>query len=150
MQIVPYRGFSTAVTRSSASQQCLTISSSGTVTSLRCQFHQHFTLAFFIHVWKCFKQLFSFQFGFVFFWPKNIGAKAGVKMLMKLTTDWGSSRLQGLRDSDPKRLKMEGPNFASNSFFARKRSDSGLWIGFKFLDYDKKFHVTYGNDIIRF
>jgi len=34
------------------------------------------------------------QFDFVFFWHKNIGAKAASKMLMKLTTGAGLLALQ--------------------------------------------------------
>jgi len=50
----------------------------------RCQFHQHFTLNFFVQ--KCFAQdFFHFLFGFVIFWHKNISTKAARKMLMKLT-----------------------------------------------------------------
>jgi len=43
----------------------------------RCQFHQHFTRAFFI---------FSQQFGFVTFWRKDNSTKPARKILMKLTT----------------------------------------------------------------
>jgi len=56
-----------------------------TQTTTRCQFHQHFTRAFFVQ--KCFFAAFLLlQFGFDFFWPKNIGKKAACKILMKLVT----------------------------------------------------------------
>jgi len=50
---------------------------------VRCQFHQHFKLAFFIQ--KCFVQLFSSYSLASNFLRKNIGAKADRRMLMKLT-----------------------------------------------------------------
>jgi len=50
----------------------------------RCQFHQHFTLTFFVQ--KCFAQLYSYySLVLGFFWRKDIGEKAARKMLMKLT-----------------------------------------------------------------
>jgi hypothetical protein len=36
-----------------------------------------------------FEVFLQLQFGFDFFWRKNIGVKAACKMLMKLTTDVG-------------------------------------------------------------
>jgi hypothetical protein len=51
----------------------------------RCQFHQHFMSRFF--VLKLFVQLFcTCILGFNLFWRKEIGRKAALKMLMKLTT----------------------------------------------------------------
>jgi hypothetical protein len=33
------------------------------------------------------------QYGFVIFWPKDFGAKAAHKMLVKLTPDWSNSKV---------------------------------------------------------
>ena len=52
----------------------------------RCQFHKYFTLDFFCTQVFC-EAFLYLQFGFVFFWHKEIGAKAARKMLVKLTTD---------------------------------------------------------------
>ncbi len=50
----------------------------------RSQFHQHFARSFF--VWKFCKQLFLYlHFRFKFFYRKNMGVKAALKMLVKLT-----------------------------------------------------------------
>ena len=50
-----------------------------------CQFHQHFMSSFFCTkvFWAAFLYL---RLRFVFFWRKDIGAKAACKMLVKLTT----------------------------------------------------------------
>jgi hypothetical protein len=52
----------------------------------RCQFHQHFTCAFFVQ--KCLRSFSLVTVWLCNFWSKEIGAKAAHKMLMKLTTDW--------------------------------------------------------------
>ncbi len=50
----------------------------------RCQFHQHYTRAFFAQ--KCFAQLSSsYKLPLWLFWQKDICAKAASKMLMNLT-----------------------------------------------------------------
>ncbi len=53
----------------------------GNSRSHRCQFHQHFTLEFFVS----FERLFSnYSLALTLFWQKNIGAKSSRKMLMEL------------------------------------------------------------------
>jgi hypothetical protein len=49
----------------------------------RCQFHKHFTRAFFANIFvpKIYK---AETFGFVIFWRQNIGKKCPSKMLIKL------------------------------------------------------------------
>jgi len=55
-----------------------------------CQFHHHLMQTFVVR--KCFSWLYSSSsLALNFFWQKNIGAKAALKLLMKLTT--GLSRL---------------------------------------------------------
>ncbi len=55
------------------------------------QFHQHFTLAFFVP--KSFTQLSLVTFQLCNFWHQNIGAKFVHKMLMKLTAGYLKSSL---------------------------------------------------------
>jgi hypothetical protein len=45
---------------------------------------------------KCFAKLICWQFGFVIFWWKEIGAKTAHKMLMKLASGADAMNISGL------------------------------------------------------
>jgi len=69
----------------------------------RCQFHQHFTLNFFVYesvlqsfsivtVWICNfwrKNIGKLHFGFVTFWEKDISTKAACKNVDEIDYRWG-------------------------------------------------------------